>query len=190
MARRNPWCTAFASLGLEAMRWPVRFLFLVLCSLMASRCSLAEDDVAQAIRLVMEENLAASDAEDMERLLRTMSQEMPNRELFIRETEKEWALADTYTRLEEIEVLKQSRAPRSNTRLPYATVRVVQTMLKSEREPGVQAPSEWSRRMLLDQEHATVAFLTLWKREAGKWRIVAGLTEPRPVRKPEKKELE
>ena len=35
-----------------------------------------------------------------------------------------------------------------------------------------------------------MAFLTLWKREAGKWRIVAGLTEPRPVRKPEKKELE
>lgn len=146
---------------------------------MASRCCVAEDDAARAIRLVMEENLAACDAEDMDRLLMTMSKEMPNRELFIRETKKEWKLADTYTRLEEIEVLKHSRAPRANTRLPYATVRVVQTMYKSERQPDDPGPTEWSRRMLLDQEHATVEFQTLWKREAGKWRLVAALTEPK-----------
>lgn len=137
MARRITWCTVFGSLDLQALRQPVQLLFLVLCSLMASRCSLAEDDVAQAIRLVMEENLAASDAEDMPRLLKTMSREMPNRELFIEETLKEWAAADTSTHVLEVEVLKHSDAPNARTRLPYATVRIVQEMTKSRRARGV-----------------------------------------------------
>lgn len=143
--------------------------------------SWADDATTQAIRDAMVENLVAADAEDMPRLLATMSREMPNRELFIRETKQEWAVADTYTRLVEIEVLKHSNAPHANTRLPYATVRVVQTMLKSDRKPGSEDPSEWSRRMLLDQKHPTVEYETLWKREGGQWRMVAGLTEPRPV---------
>lgn len=142
----------------------------------------ADDATTRAIREVMVENLAAADAEDMPRLLATMSREMPNRELFIQETKKEWAVADTYTRLVDLEVLRHSDAPHANTRLPYATVRVVQTMLKSERKPGIAEPSDWSRRMLLDQKHPTVEYETLWKREGGKWRMVAGLTEPRPVR--------
>jgi hypothetical protein len=141
----------------------------------------AEDGVTQAIREVMVENLVAADSEDMPRLLATMSREMPNRDLFIRETKQEWAVADTYTRLVDLEVLKHSDAPHANTRLPYATVRVVQTMLKSDRKPGSAEPSEWSRRMLLDQKHPTVEYETLWKREGGKWRMVAGLTAPRPV---------
>lgn len=142
----------------------------------------ADDATTEAIREVMVENLAATDAEDMPRLLATMSREMPNRELFIKETTKEWAAADTYTRLVDLEVLRHSDAPHANTRLPYATVRVVQTMLKSERKPGSAEPSEWSRRMLLDQKHPTVEYETLWKREGGSWRMVAGLTQPRPVR--------
>lgn len=155
-------------------------LFLILES--SAAAVLAEDATTRAIREVMVENLAAADAEDMPRLLATMSREMPNRELFIRETTQEWAAADTYTRLVELEVLRHSTAPHANTRLPYATVRVVQTMLKSERKPGSTEPSEWSRRMLLDQKHPTVAYETLWKREGGKWRMVAGLTPPQPVR--------
>jgi hypothetical protein len=147
----------------------------------ASDAAWAEHATTRAIREVMVENLAAADAEDMPRLLATMSREMPNSELFIRETKQEWAVADTYTRLVEIEVLKHSNAPLANTRLPYATVRVVQTMLKSDRKPGSEDPSEWSRRMLLDQKHPTVEYETLWKREGGQWRMVAGLTEPRPV---------
>ena len=70
-----------------------------------------EDATTHAIRLVMEENLAASDAEDMPRLLKTMSREMPNRELFIEETLKEWAAADTSTHVLEVEVLKHSDTP-------------------------------------------------------------------------------
>jgi hypothetical protein len=139
----------------------------------------AEDAVTRAIRVVMEENLAASDAEDMPRLLKTMSREMPNRDLFIAETLKEWDAADTSTHLIEIEVLKHSDAPNARTRLPYATVRIVQEMTKSLRAPGSDEASEITRRFGLDQESPVVEFETLWKREGGKWRLVAGITEPK-----------
>ena len=142
----------------------------------------AEDAITRAIRVVMEENLAASDAEDMPRLLKTMSREMPNRELFIEETLKEWAAADTSTHVLEIEVLKHSDAPNARTRLPYATVRIVQEMTKSLRAPGSDDASDLSRQFGLDQEHPVVEFETLWKREGGKWRLVAGITEPKLMR--------
>jgi hypothetical protein len=140
----------------------------------------AEDAITGAIRKVMEENLAASDAEDMPRLLKTMSREMPNRELFIEETLKEWAAADTSTHLIDIEVLKHSDAPNARTRLPHTTVRIVQEMTKSVRAPGSDESSEITRRFGLDQQFPVVEFETLWKREGGKWRLVAGITEPRP----------
>lgn len=70
-----------------------------------------EDAISRAIRLVTEENLAASDAEDMPRLLKTMSREMPTRELLIAETLKKWAAADTSTHVLEVEVLKHSDTP-------------------------------------------------------------------------------
>ena len=140
----------------------------------------AEDAITGAIRKVMEENLAASDAEDMPRLLKTMSREMPNRELFIEETLKQWAAADTSTHLIEIEVLKHSDAPNARTHLPYATVRIVQEMTKSVRAPGSDEASEITRRFGLEQEFPFVKFETLWKREGGKWRLVAGITEHDP----------
>ena len=108
---------------------PPRLLTLLLAALVLGSIAYpkarADDTMTRAIRLVMEENLAASDAEDMPRLLKTMSREMPNRELFIEETLKEWAVADTSTHVLEVEVLKHSDAPNARTRLPYATVRIV-----------------------------------------------------------------
>jgi hypothetical protein len=144
------------------------------------RAAFAVDSATRAIRVVMEENLAACNEEDMPRLLKTMSQEMPNRELFIAETKKEWAASDSYARLDEIEVLKHSNAPRAITRLPYATVRVVQTTVQSGERKSDEPPTEWAKRMVLAPGDHTVEYETLWKKEGGKWRMVAGLTEPRP----------
>lgn len=131
--------------------------------------AIAEDATTRAIRKVMEENLAASDAEDLPRLMKTMSRESPNPERFIRETLKEWAAADTSTHLVELEVLKRITSPYARIRLPYATVRFVQEMTKSERAPGGEEPSKLSRMFGLDQEYQVVEFETLWKREGGGW---------------------
>lgn len=137
--------------------------------------------MTRAIRAVMEENFSACNEEDLPRLLKTMSQEMPNRDLFIAETKKEWAASDSYSRLDEIAVLKHSNAPRAITRLPYATVRVVQTTVQAGERKSDEPPSEWAQRMVLAPGNQTVEYESLWKKESGKWRIVAGLTEPREV---------
>ena len=52
-------------------------------------------------------------------------------------------------------------------------------MTKSLRAPGSDEASEITRRFGLDQESPVVEFETLWKREGGKWRLVAGITEPK-----------
>jgi hypothetical protein len=165
---------------------------LVACTMVSTayRGARGDDATTRAIRRVMEENLAASDAEDMPRLLKTMSREMPNRELFIEETLKEWAAADTSTHLVEIEVLKHSDALNARTPLPYATVRIVQEMTKSARAPGSEEASGLSRQFAIDQEHPVVEFESLWKREGGKWRLVAALTEPREPSVPREQPFE
>jgi len=150
---------------------------------LANGPAIAEDSTVRAIRQVMEENLAACNEEDLPRLLKTMSQEMPNRELFIAETQKEWAATDTYARLEDIQMLKSSNTPRAITRLPYATVRVVQSTVQVGDRKGDEPPSEWAKRMALTPGKAAVEYETLWKKEGGKWRLVAGLTEPTPVKR-------
>lgn len=61
----------------------------------------AEDATTRAVHKVTGENYAASDAEDMPRLLKTMRVGLPNRDLLIGETLKEWDAADTSTRLVE-----------------------------------------------------------------------------------------
>lgn len=141
--------------------------------------SWAEDAMTYEIRQVMEENLAACNEEDLPRLLKTMSQEMPNRKLFIAETRKEWAATDTYARLEDIQVLKSSTAPRAITQLPYATVRVIQSTFQVGDRKSNEPPSEFAKRMVLTTGNSAVQYETLWKKEGGKWRMVAGLTEPR-----------
>lgn len=105
--------------------------------------AMAEHSMTRAIRAVMEENLSACNEEDLPSLLKTMSQEMPNRHLFIAETRKEWEVSDSYSRLEDIEVLKHSNAPRAITRPPYATVRGVQTTVQAGDRKSDEPPSEW-----------------------------------------------
>ena len=160
--------------------WSARWLGVFVCT--SAAVSGYGGEPTAAIRAVMEENLAACNEENLPRLLATMSREMPNRELFIEETQKEWAATDSYARLVDLQVLRQSSAPRANTRLPYATVRIVQTTVTGARK-GDEPPSEFARKMVLAQDAPTVEFETLWKKEGGKWRLVANLTAPSPVEK-------
>lgn len=57
-------------------------------------------------------------------------------------------------------------------------------MRKSARDPAGEEASDLSRKFGLDQEHPVVEYESLWKRKGGKWKLVAGLTEPRPRRSP------
>ena len=58
----------------------------------------------------MEDNYAASDAEHLPRLTKTISRETPNPERFVNETIEEWVAADTSTRLVDNGVLDRETA--------------------------------------------------------------------------------
>jgi hypothetical protein len=148
----------------------------------------------RGVAAVMEKNLAACTEENLPRLLQCMAQEMPNRPQFIAAVKAEWAASDAYWRLEKVKVLRESNAPHAKTKFPYATALITQSCHKLEnpKDKSVFRSSckngrcnnadQLARLMTITQEAETVEFQALFKFEQGKWKCVANLTEPRPVR--------
>lgn len=66
----------------ERLQLPMVF-GLAICIALPLTPAVVEDATTKAIRNVMEDNYAASDAEDMSRFLKTMSHGKSHRELFI-----------------------------------------------------------------------------------------------------------
>jgi serine/threonine protein kinase len=130
---------------------------------------------------LVDENLAAMTAHDLPRTLATMSRETPQKDLFVKQCEKEWAKAGMHYRLDALEVVE-----RPDWRPPYAVARVTTTI----RDPSPEAPGdklppdELSHVMLLRTKTPTTVSEWLFKRESGGWKIVANLTQPEPVEAP------
>jgi len=149
------------------------------------------DAIRQGIEANLQANLHACNQEDLPALLATMSVEMPQRELFIETIQQEWAVEDTYNRLVDVQVLKHSDAPHANTRFPYATVLVTQETLRStpENQQAFQDCREGKCRnedlanlfAISPKSGSKVRYQALFKKERGKWKGVANLTEPEPV---------
>jgi hypothetical protein len=131
------------------------------------------ESLVDQVRAVMEENFAAANHEDLDRLLATMSEEMPNRQLFIRQCNREWAVSDLYYRLDGVEIVKQSR-----WRQPYVVAMIRQTITGRE---GTATDDKLSNVMSLNTAVPTTECEILFKREKGEVKMVATLTEPRPV---------
>lgn len=142
----------------------------------------------------LEDNCIACNEENMDKLLACMSKEMPNRQLFIDTTEAAWREMDTYNRVDDVKVLKQSNAPNANCRYPYATALVTQTIVKVKAENTNGQSSvfkqcekdgcfdkELAHRMNLDPKFETARMQVLFKHEDGEWKLIAGLTDPEPV---------
>lgn len=155
----------------------VALLLALAGSISAAR---AENPTIRELRALMEENLAACTNEDLPALMKTMSAEMPQRELFMEQCRKEWAECDIYHRLEDIKVVQQTE-----WKPPYLVATVTETQREvspdgdnPERENG---PDDVSNFMAIRTRHSVTECDVLFKRERGKWKVVAGLTEPRPV---------
>lgn len=142
--------------------------------------ALAEDSTTRQIRAVMQENFEASNREDLNGLLATMSEEMPQRDLFIQQCKREWEASDLYYRLDDVKIVRQNR-----WRPPYAVATVRQTITGNE---GQARDQKLSDIMSLNTDLPSTEHELLFKREHGKWKLVAGLTEPRPVGSKEIKE--
>lgn len=150
----------------------------LLAALGAAPCVLrAEDSTTRELRQLMLANFEACNHEDLPALMRTMSVEMPNRELFIKQCEREWSESDLYYRLDDIRLV-----PQAEWRLPYAVATIKQTITGSEPESGkAQANADLSNRMSLNTRTPTTEQEVLFRRERGKWKVVASLTQPREV---------
>lgn len=146
--------------------------------------------VRQGIWANMEANFRACNEENLQKLLATVSRELPQRELFIETIRAEWEAEDTYTRLVDVELLAHSDAPNANTRFPYATALITQETLRPSSE-NIQAFEQCKNGRCRDKDlahlfaispnHNTVRYQALFKKEGGKWKGVANLTEPEPV---------
>lgn len=123
----------------------------------------AADNLQDQLTRVTQENLEASNREDLAGVLKTMSAEMPQRELFISQCKKEWAQSDVYIRLDDLQVVR--------VKLPYAIANLTQTI--SGGPDG--EPEDLSDTFRLRTSNPTTTTAVLFKRERGKWKIVASL---------------
>jgi hypothetical protein len=168
------------------------FLVLVLLAT-AARSEQSPEEVRAGIIDNLYVNYHACNEENMSKLLKTMSREMPNRELFQQVTRREWAAGDTYSRLEDVEVLAESDAPNSNCVFPYATAWVTQTVVqvsgerknvsvfKSRCKNGKCDGEDLAHKMGLATKTETTKLQMLFKYENGEWKLIAGLTDPIPA---------
>lgn len=157
----------------NGIRMTLLELFAFVCAVLTFVAIARADSTQEQLEQVMEENFAACNEENLPRLLETMSVEMPQRELFIRQTKEEWEVSDLYYRLEGVQIVKQNK-----WRPPYVVATVRQTIAGNEGEVEDVALSD---SMNLNTVEPTTESEILFKRESGQWKVVAGLNEPRPV---------
>lgn len=139
----------------------------------------AEVPLRNQLLAVAEEAASASTAHDLPRLLETMSREIPDRDLFVSQCRKEWALSGLHYRLDGLEVLDTP-----DWEYPYAVAMVTLTIrdLSQDRDSRPRRPVDpLSHKMQLRTRVPTTRCEWLFKNEGGDWKIVANLTEPEPV---------
>jgi serine/threonine protein kinase len=140
----------------------------------------AQGTLRQDLLAVAEEAASASTAHDLPRLLNLMSREIPNRDLFVSQCRKEWALTGLHYRLDGLEVLD-----RPDWEFPYAVAMVTLTIrdLSQDRDTRPPLPDDpLSHKMQLRTRVPTTRCEWLFKHEDEAWKIVANLTEPEAVR--------
>lgn len=169
------------------------FLGLALLATVA-RGAQSLEDIKTGITKNLHANYQACNEENMSKLLKTMSKEMPNKQLFVQTTKMAWNSNDTYNRLDAVEVLPDSDAPYANCEFPYATALVTQTVIvlqtndarnsafKSRCANGrCKDPVELAHKMSLVTKTETTQLQMLFKYENKEWKLIAGLTDPVPV---------
>ena len=135
--------------------------FIAVCMFLGQLCKAADTATQGDIEQVMQENFDASNHEDLPRLLATMSAEMPNKNMFIIQCKKEWAFSDSYYRLDNVQIVKQSK-----WRPPYVVATVRQTITQSDKlndKPVGDKPAAQLTTADLNAQYAPMSKLTVAK---------------------------
>lgn len=127
----------------------------------------------QALRAVLEENFQATSQENLNRLMKTISSQAPNRAQFEREAQEVFDRTDVYVRLDEFEMVAWQP--------PYAAARVVQTTLPKEEDDRQEGNVYYATNSALLPEAETVEYTQIFLKERGKWMVHRIPSKPRPV---------
>lgn len=144
---------------------------LLLCSSLA----LAGD--REEMREVLSENFRACNEEDIGALMATCSLDMPDREGFRRESEALFREKDIHYSLVDFRVTK--------VRGGYAEAWIVQNTYVEDRSSDSEARGRFRNgTTLLPREECIECFVS-FKREGGRWKCLATISEPIPYRSPQ-----
>lgn len=178
-----------------ALMWGV--VLAVLCVLLAYTPAADATETTESTRdgifQNMQANLEACTYEDMDKLLACMSEEMPNRELFIDTVENAWEMTDTYNTVVDVKVLKRSQSRWAQFKYPYATALITQRTVNVRQTENIRSQwadtcqdgkcteDELARMMALTDRDETIEFEALFKHENGQWKLIANITRPKIV---------
>jgi hypothetical protein len=123
------------------------------------------------VRAALDENFAAYNAEDLPRLMRSVSAVMPGRRQFAHAAAQVFADNDVYISVHEFEPI--------GLRLPFAAARVVQITTAKDGTP-LGADEYKAGTRLLPEERSE--YIQTFKKEGGKWKL--WLIEEMPARQP------
>lgn len=134
--------------------------------------SAVRGDETDAIRAALDENFAAYNAEDVSRMMKSLSPTLPDRAEFAQQAGKLFADTDAYISVKDFEILE--------VRPPFATARVVQATMPAQDTPEPTADEAYYREnsKLLPSEEE-VEYVQAFKKEGGKWRLWLVMTQPR-----------
>ena len=128
----------------------------------------------QLITEAMNINFEACNREDIEAVMKSCAQAMPDREKFRRETLSTFEEKDIHYSLVECEVL--------DVRLPWAKARIVQDTHVLNRESKDQDRAAFRNSSALLPVVERVEYINTFKKENGKWKLYLIISEMRPVK--------
>jgi hypothetical protein len=128
----------------------------------------------EEIRDVLVENFRACNEEDIEALMDTCSVDMPDRPGFRRESELLFREKDVHYSLVDFRVTK--------LRGDYAEAWIVQKTYAADRSSDSEARGAFRNGTTLLPREETVEYMAAFKRERGRWKCLATISEPVPHR--------
>lgn len=153
------------------MRLMVAFICLALSS-----WAVAGD--REEMREVLAENFRACNEEDVEALMATCSVDMPDREGFRRESEVLFREKDIHYSLVDFRV--------TQVRGDYAKAWVVQATYAEDRNSDSAERGRFRSGTTLLPQDECVEYMVAFKRDGGRWKCLATISEPIPYRSPQK----
>lgn len=141
-------------------------------------CSAAMADDREDMRVILQANFAACNAEDVEALMDTCSVDMPNREEFRRESQTLFREKDIHYSMQEFEVTYVDG--------DYAEARVVQSTYVEDRKSDSDSRAKFRNGTTLLPLEECVEYMVAFKKDGRAWKCYLTISEPVPFKKRER----